>query len=146
MKPIRIEIQAVLPLGRYMLEVSSWPIRLRAALPQRLMLSTAARKINGAGTLQKFGPVGPGERRSMVRLTIDLPEGAFASLGKEPTAFAAEMRLTAAVKWYEMRSISQSRAAEIAGLSRREFLDQFARFSVSPFQYGADEIIAESRA
>lgn len=82
----------------------------------------------------------------MVRLTIDLPEGAFASLGKEPTAFAAEMRLTAAVKWYDMRLISQGRAAEIAGVSRREFLDQLARFNVSPFQYSADEIIAESRA
>lgn len=82
----------------------------------------------------------------MVRLTIDLPAGAFASLGKAPTAFAAEMRLAAAVKWFEMRLISQSRAAEIAGISRREFLDQLARFNVSPFQYGADEIIAESRA
>lgn len=81
----------------------------------------------------------------MVRLTIELPESALASLGKEPTAFAAEMRLAAAVKWYELRLISQGRAAEIAGLSRSEFLDQLARFKVSPFQYGADEIIAESR-
>lgn len=82
----------------------------------------------------------------MVRLTIELPEGAFASLGKAPAAFAAEMRLAAAVKWYEMRLISQGRAAEIAGVSRREFLDQLARFNVSPFQYSADDIIAESRA
>lgn len=81
----------------------------------------------------------------MVRLTLELPEGAFASLGKEPTAFVAEMRLAAAVKWYEMRLISQSRAAEIAGVSRRELLDQLARFNVSPFQYDSDEIIAEAR-
>jgi hypothetical protein len=51
------------------------------------------------------------------------------------------MRLVAAVKWYEMRLISQSRAAEIAGISRREFLDQLARFDVSPFQYDADESV-----
>lgn len=81
----------------------------------------------------------------MVRVTMDLPEGAFASIGKEPIAFAAEMRLAAAVKWYEMRLVSQSRAAEIAGVSRREFLDELARFHVSPFQYDAAEIIAESR-
>lgn len=80
----------------------------------------------------------------MVRLRVDLPEGALASLRIDPAGFAAEMRLAAAAKWYEMQLISQGRAAEIAGISRREFLDALARFNVSPFQYSADEIIAEA--
>jgi hypothetical protein len=50
----------------------------------------------------------------------------------------------AAVKWHELRLISQEQAAEIAGLSRSEFLDALGRLGVSPFQYGTDEILAEA--
>ena len=34
--------------------------------------------------------------------------------------------------------------AGVAGLSRAEFLDALGRFCVSPFQYGADEIVEEA--
>jgi hypothetical protein len=42
-----------------------------------------------------------------------------------------------------MHQITQAKSAEIAGLSRSEFLTALTRFGVSPFQYDADEIIAE---
>ncbi len=80
----------------------------------------------------------------MVRMTIEVPEGALAALHHDPRAFAAEMRLAAAVKWYEMKVVSQGRAAEIAGVSRSDFLEALGRFGVSPFQYGAEEILAEA--
>ncbi|MBW8879113.1 MAG: UPF0175 family protein [Acidobacteria bacterium] len=80
----------------------------------------------------------------MVRMTIEMPEGALAALHKDPQGFAQELRLAAAVKWYELRLVSQGRAAEIAGLPRSEFLDALGRFGVSPFQYGADELLAEA--
>ncbi len=47
------------------------------------------------------------------------------------------------IKWYEVGWLSQSKAAEVAGISRSEFLNALARFGVSPFQYTAEEIIAE---
>jgi predicted HTH domain antitoxin len=80
----------------------------------------------------------------MVRLTIEMPEGALASLHRDPAGFAQEMRLAAAVKWYELRLVSQGRAAEIAGISRSEFLDALGRFRVTPYQAEADEILAEA--
>lgn len=80
----------------------------------------------------------------MIRMMIEMPEGALAALHKDPQVFAKEMRLAAAVKWYELKAVSQGRAAEIAGISRAEFLDALGRFGVSPFQYGADEILAEA--
>jgi predicted HTH domain antitoxin len=80
----------------------------------------------------------------MVQITIEILEGAFSSLRQDPAAFIRELRLAAAVKWYEMQRISQGRAAEIAGMSRSEFITALGQFGVSPFQYGAEEIIEEA--
>lgn len=77
----------------------------------------------------------------MIQLTIDMPEGALAALHQDPGQFVRELRLAAAVKWYEMRRISQGRAAEIAGVSRSEFIAALSQFGVSPFQEEATEII-----
>jgi len=54
------------------------------------------------------------------------------------------MRLAAAVKWYELGMVSQAKAAEIAGITRSEFIAELTRFKVTPFQYSADEIRQET--
>ena len=80
----------------------------------------------------------------MIQMTLEVPEEALAALRKDREDFAKEMRLAAAVKWYELKLLSQGRAARVAGLSRAEFLDALGRFGVTPFQYDADEIIEEA--
>ncbi len=79
----------------------------------------------------------------MVQMTVEVPEEALAALRKDPAGFARELRLAASAKWYELHLVSQGRAAEIAGLSRADFLASLSRYGVSPFQYGAEEIEAE---
>jgi len=80
-----------------------------------------------------------------VVLTIDMPEDVFSAIRKSPVEFAAEMRLAAAVKWYELAEVSQGKAAEIAGLTREGFIAALHRFKVSPFQYTPEEVIRELR-
>lgn len=46
--------------------------------------------------------------------------------------FVKEMRIAAAVKWYELGRLSQGKAAEVAGLSRSAFIEALSRFKVSP--------------
>jgi predicted HTH domain antitoxin len=51
--------------------------------------------------------------------------------------------MAAAVKWYETGRVSQARAAEIAGVSRAEFIEALGYFKVSPFQVDADDLVNE---
>ena len=78
-----------------------------------------------------------------VHVELDLPEGAFSCLGTSPERFVQELRLAAAAKWYELGRLSQSKAAEIAGVSRQEFIDALGRLGVSPFQETSAQLEAE---
>ncbi len=78
-----------------------------------------------------------------VQVSIELPRDAFSALRQDPTGFVREMRVAAAVKWYESGMLSQGKAAEIAGLSRSEFINALNHFKVTPFQYDGDELINE---
>ena len=78
-----------------------------------------------------------------VHVTINVPETSFSILRTTPKEFAQELRLAAAVKWYEIGKISQSKAAELAGISRTEFLKALGQFNVSPYQTAPDDLAAE---
>jgi predicted HTH domain antitoxin len=79
----------------------------------------------------------------MQRIQIDLPDTVFSALRKAPDEFVQEMRVAAAVKWYELGEVSQGKAAEIAGLSRSGFIDALSRYQVSMWQYSAEELEQE---
>ena len=78
-----------------------------------------------------------------VQVRIEVPRTALSALRARPGDFVSEMRLAAAVKWYEVGRISQAKAAELAGVTRAAFINALAQFRVSPFQATPDELKAE---
>ncbi|MFQ4141751.1 UPF0175 family protein [Chlorogloeopsis sp. ULAP02] len=79
----------------------------------------------------------------MKTISIQLPETVFSSLRKNPQEFVQEMRIAAAVKWYGIGNISQNKAAEIAGLTRVEFINALSRYRVDFMQYTTEELAEE---
>ena len=80
----------------------------------------------------------------MIHMTIDMPEEALAALRTDPENFTRELRLAAAVKWYEIRpSFSgqscQNRRPLSYGVSYSTM-----QFGVSPFQHTAEEALEEA--
>ena len=78
-----------------------------------------------------------------MNLAFDIDPSVLASVRRDPEEFVRELRLAAAVKWYELERVSQDRAAEIAGVSRAEFIDALGKYGVTPFQQTGDEILAD---
>ncbi|GAB4286518.1 MAG: UPF0175 family protein [Oscillatoriaceae cyanobacterium] len=78
-----------------------------------------------------------------MKISIEVPETVFSALRKNPEEFIKEMRIASAVKWYEIGEVSQAKAAEIAGLTRSEFIQALARYRVDFMQYTAEELEME---
>lgn len=74
---------------------------------------------------------------------LEVDDEMLAILRLDPEGYVAELRLLAAAKLYEMRRVSQERAAQIAGLTRADFLQALARFEVSPYQDTAESLREE---
>ena len=79
----------------------------------------------------------------MTQLTIEVPESTFAIFKQTPSEFVRSMKMAALVKWYEDGTISQSKAAEIAGISRHEFLESLYEHKITPYQLTSEELINE---
>mgnify|MGYP002338703603 FL=1 len=79
----------------------------------------------------------------MPTLTMEIPETVLSALQTDPQEFSRQMRIAAAVKWYELGRVSQNKGAEIAGLSRSQFIDALSEAWVSPLQIKLDSLNEE---
>ncbi len=50
------------------------------------------------------------------------------------------IRLMAALKMFELGKLSSGKAAELAGISRKEFFEMCGRYKVPIFNYSPDEL------
>ncbi len=79
----------------------------------------------------------------MNTVSINIPEAAFPFLGENQEDLGRELLTAAVVKWFELGTISQGKAAEILGLSRAEFLDILSNYRVSAWQYTKEDLDEE---
>jgi predicted HTH domain antitoxin len=79
----------------------------------------------------------------MATLQVTFPDDVFAALKKSPGEVEKEVRLAAAIDWYRRGLISQGRAAELAGLSRADFLDELVARKIDVFHVDMEELAKE---
>jgi predicted HTH domain antitoxin len=79
----------------------------------------------------------------MTTMTMTVPETVFSSIRWSPEEFIREMRIEAAAQWYAQSRVSQERAADIAGVTRAEFIDMLALRGIPVMQADYDEIMDE---
>lgn len=79
----------------------------------------------------------------MAKVTLELPEEVFSALRRSPEEFARDLRLAAAIHWYERGEVSQEKAARIAGMDRTDFLAALAREKANAFVVDFDDLKRE---
>ncbi|PLS67532.1 MAG: hypothetical protein CV045_13080 [Cyanobacteria bacterium M5B4] len=70
---------------------------------------------------------------SVQQITIEIPDKVLLAEKMDAESFGWEIRMLAAAKLYETGRLSSGRAAELAGISRVEFLLSLSRYQVFPF-------------
>jgi predicted HTH domain antitoxin len=76
-------------------------------------------------------------------IVVEYPDDLELAVQATPEELDAQIRLMAALKMFELGKLSSGKAAELAGLSRVEFLEMCGRYGVSIFSYSPDVLEAE---
>jgi predicted HTH domain antitoxin len=82
----------------------------------------------------------------MKEMVLEYPEGLESAVQATSEELKAQVRLMAALKMYELGKLSSGKAAELAGLSRPEFLEMCGRYRVSVFNYPPEALEDELRS
>ncbi|MEA5578852.1 UPF0175 family protein [Anabaena sp. UHCC 0451] len=76
----------------------------------------------------------------MSSVSLEIPEEILISLKETPETLSREIPILAAVKLFELGKLSSGRAAQLAGMSRVEFLMTLGRYQVSPFSLTSQQL------
>jgi len=79
----------------------------------------------------------------MTQIVMEFEPGALSALRLGPKEFGEEIKTAAVVQWYAEQRISQSKAAEMLGMSRQRFLEELFRRKVPAIQVNEEELERE---
>lgn len=80
----------------------------------------------------------------MATRSIPFPEDQFSALRLSPEETAREMRLVAAMHWYCQGTISQEKAAQVAGLDRPDFVRELGKREMPAFHVDLNDLREEA--
>lgn len=86
-----------------------------------------------------------GRMIAMSGINVTLSDEMLAALKLPPEQAAAEFRLAAAMKLYEMGRLSSGAAAHLAGIPRVVFLTRLAEFGIDTFTLSGEDLDRETR-
>mgnify|MGYP001815983358 CR=1 FL=1 len=76
----------------------------------------------------------------MSRLILDVPDDSLLSLRLSEEAAAAEIRIAASMKLYELGRLSSGAAARLAGIPRTLFLSKLSDYGIDTFRLTEEEL------
>jgi predicted HTH domain antitoxin len=76
----------------------------------------------------------------MEKIVLEIPDEVLISLKETSTELSRDIRMLAAVKFYQMGKLSSGRAAQLAGIPRVSFLQSLARYGVPIFELTTEEL------
>ena len=79
------------------------------------------------------------------KIEIKYPRGFEIAVHMTKEEMEHHIRLMAALKMFELGKVSSGKAAQLAGMSRVEFLETCGRYRVSVFNYSPEEVEREIR-
>ncbi len=76
-------------------------------------------------------------------LTIRVPKDIFISLNESKKEFVTQMKLSFAIKLYEIGRLSLGKASELAEMSKWQFIDKLGELKVPLINYSEEELEEE---
>ncbi len=76
----------------------------------------------------------------MEKIVLEIPDEVLISLKETPLEISRDIRMLAAVKFYQMGKLSSGRAAQLAGIPRVSFLQALAQYGVPIFELTPEEL------
>ncbi len=76
----------------------------------------------------------------MEKIVLEIPEEILISSKETTRELSKEIRMLAALKYYQMGKLSSGRAAQLAGISRISFLQSLSQYGVSIFDLKTEEL------
>jgi predicted HTH domain antitoxin len=79
----------------------------------------------------------------MAQVTLNIPDDFVSNQADNAEGFAHRLQLAAAIYWYAHGEISQGKAAQLAGMNRKEFLERLADENMDVFQVDVEDVAQE---
>jgi predicted HTH domain antitoxin len=76
----------------------------------------------------------------MSAVHLEIPEETLISLKTDSESFGRDLKLLAAVKLFELGKLSSGRAAQLADMTRVEFLLALRSYQVAPFRLAEEDL------